>query len=147
MALSKIPSEMQEALVADDIPVTRNYAVSDASAITVATYSPTAIAAVTLTTTGGPVLLIATGDANPLQNGGWHWYQFYRGSTAIGKKVLNENAGLNSINGAWANSTIDVPSAGTYSYQIRAWRGTGDMIYGETGNIQAPTICAVELVK
>jgi hypothetical protein len=147
MALSKIPSEMQEALVADDIPVTRNYAVSDASAITVATSSPTAIAAVTLTTTGGPVLLIATGDANPLQTGGWHWYQFYRDSTAIGKKVLNENAGLNSINGAWANSTIDVPSAGTYSYQIRAWRGTGDMQYGETGNIQAPTICAVELVK
>jgi hypothetical protein len=65
----------------------------------------------------------------------------------IDGKVLNENAGLNSINGAWANSTIDVPSAGTYSYQIRAWRGTGDMQYGETGNIQAPTICAVELVK
>ena len=147
MALSKIPSEMQEALVAEDIPITRNYAVSNAAAITVNSTSPTAIAAVTLTTTGGPVLLVATGDANPNQSGGWHWYQFYRGSTAIGKKVLNENASGDSTNGAWANTTIDVPSAGTYSYQIRAWQGLGSMTYGETGSVQAPTICAVELVK
>lgn len=126
--------------------VSTNYAVSNATAVTVNTTTPTSVCSVTLTTLGKPVLLIAAGDSNPNQTSGWHYYQFYRDSTAIGKRYINENAGASSKNCPWASTFVDAPAAGTYSYQLRVWQGVGSFTYGEEGDLQAPTIIAMELI-
>jgi hypothetical protein len=123
------------------------YNVSDATAVTVNTATPTTIASCTITTTGKPVLLVSTGDGNPNQSGGWHYLQIYRGSTAIGKYIISENAGGTSANCPFALCFIDSGiGAGTYTYTTKANQGSGSFTYGETGNGQAPTILAVELI-
>lgn len=126
--------------------VSQNFAVSNATSITVSTGTATPIASVSLTTTGKPVLLVATGDANPLQTGGWHFTQFSIDGTLIGKRVLNENGGGASKNCPWSNTHIHQPPAGTWTFAINAWQGVGSMTYGETGDVQAPTIIAVEIL-
>jgi hypothetical protein len=120
--------------------------VSDATAVTVNTATPTTIASCSITTTGKAVILVGTGDGNPNQAGGWHYLQLYRDSTAIGKYVINENAGGNSANCPFAVCFIETPSAGTYTYSIKANQGSGSFTYGEGGNAQAPTIFAVEVI-
>jgi len=122
------------------------YSVSSATAVTVNTSTPTAICSTSITVTDRPILLVATGDANPNQSGGWQYYQIYRDSTAIGKKIINENGGGTSKNCPWALTHIDAPSAGTYTYTVKAYQGSGSMTYGETGDVQAPTITAVEII-
>lgn len=120
--------------------------VSNATAVTVNTTTPTTIASCSITTIGKPILLVGTGDGNPNQSGGWQRLRFYRGETAIGKQIINENAGGNSANCPFALCFIDAPGAGTYTYSIRAWQGSGSFTYGEEGDVQAPTILAVELI-
>jgi hypothetical protein len=120
--------------------------VSNATAITVNTGTPTAIASCSITTTGKSVLLVSTGDGNPNQAGGWHYLRLYRDSTDIGKLIINENAGGTSANCPFAVCFIDAPSAGTYTYSIRAWQGSGSFTYGEGGDVQAPTIWASEIL-
>lgn len=120
--------------------------VSDATAVTVNTGTPTTIASCSITTTGKAVILVGTGDGNPNQSGGWHYLQFYRDSTAIGKFIISENAGGTSANCPFALCFIETPSAGTYTYTIKANQGSGSFTYGETGNGQAPTIFAVEVI-
>ena len=126
--------------------VAQNYGVSNATAITVNTTTPTTICSVTITTNGKPVLLVATGDGNPLQAGGWQNLRLYRDGTAIGKLIISENGGGSSANCPFALTHIDNPSAGTYTFTVKAWQGSGAFQYGETGDVQAPTICAVELL-
>lgn len=122
-----------------------NYAVSNATATTHGNTSPTTIASVTLTTNGNPVLLAGTGDMNPTGGPTWFWFRLYRGETPLGKLVLCESTG-NSINVPYSNVHIDTPSAGTYTYSLRSWRGGANSAsFGETGNDQAPTVLAVEL--
>jgi hypothetical protein len=118
---------------------------SNATAITVNTTTPTTIASCSITTNGRPVFLNATGDMNPLGTGAnWNIIQFYRGETQIGKRIIGESTGA-SVNIPWALTTIDSPTAGTYTYTVRAWQGAGTQVYGEGGDIQAPTIIAMEL--
>jgi hypothetical protein len=74
----------------------------------------------------------------------WNFLQIYRGETQIGKRIISESS-ANSLNVPWALTTIDSPAAGTHTYTVRAWQGAGTQVYGETGNIQAPTIVAFEL--
>jgi hypothetical protein len=122
-----------------------NYAISTGGAVTVTSTTPTVIASLSLTTRGNPVFLCGTGDLNPLGSGGWNWIQLYRDSTAIGKVVICEST-ANSINNPFAQVFIDAPSAGTYTYSMRAWKGgPADVIYGENGAGQAPQLVAFEL--
>lgn len=118
---------------------------SNASAITINTSTPTVIASTTITTNGYPVLLTCSGDQNPNQAGGWHYVQFAVDNIAIGKRIINENAGGASKNCPFALTHIHQPPAGTYTFQVRAWQGSGSMTYGEEGDVQAPTITAVEI--
>lgn len=118
---------------------------SNAAAITVNTSTPTVIASASITTNGYPVLLAASGDQNPNQPNGWHYVQFAVDNIAIGKLIINENAGGTSKNCPFALTHIHHPPAGTYTFQVRAWQGSGSMTYGEAGDGQAPTITAVEL--
>lgn len=121
-------------------------AVSDASAVTINSTTATSLASVSLTTTGKPVLLTACGESNPGQGGGWFHYRLYRDTTEIGKRYKAENAGNSSQNYAFAVSTIDSPSAGTYTYSVKAYQGSGTHVFGEDGDVEAATITACELL-
>ena len=121
-----------------------NYALSNATAITVNSGTPTTVASATITTNGRPILIIATGDGNPTNAGDWNWLRIYRDSTAIGKSIIFQTSNA-SHNHAFAQTTIDVPTTGTYTYTLKAWAGQGTMTYGETGNDQAPTLICIEL--
>jgi hypothetical protein len=123
----------------------QNYAVSSATAVTVSSATPTTIASVTITTTGKPVLLIGTGDCNPNAGGDWNYIGIYRDSTRVGKLIINQTSGA-SYNNPFGITHIDTPGAGTYTYTLKANQGSGTITYGETGNDQAPTIVAVELI-
>jgi hypothetical protein len=122
-----------------------NYAISNAVATTISTATPTTIASITMTTNGRPVFLNSTGDMNPISaQPTWNYLQLYRDSTPIGKFIIIE-ATSNSNNQGYALTHIDTPSAGTYTYTVKAWQGAGTNIYGEVGNSQAPTLIGLEL--
>jgi hypothetical protein len=125
--------------------VSQNYAISNATAISVSTTTPTVIASCTLTTTGKPILLLTSGDSNPAAAGDWHYLQFAINGTAIGKLIINQQSGA-SHNNAFSLVHIHQPPAGTYTFQVRAWQGVGTNTFGETGDGQAPTIIAMEIL-
>jgi hypothetical protein len=116
---------------------------SNANAITTSTSTYTAIASCSITTNGRPVLLVFSGDSNPVGGSGWGFSRFYRGETALGKTLLIETE--NSTNVAVGNVWIDTPAAGTYTYSIRWSVIVGSQTFGETGDGQAPNFCAIEL--
>ncbi len=123
-----------------------NYSVSNATAISVNTTAWTTIASTSITSSGKPIFLNATGDGNPGQIGGWHRLRLYRDSTALGKYIIMENGGGNSKNCPFALTHIDVPGTGSFVYTIKAQQGSGEFTYGEEGNDQAPNLIAIELI-
>jgi hypothetical protein len=115
---------------------------------TVNTTASTNIATVSLTVKGGrPILVMASGDANPSSvNDAWNYLQLFRGETGIGSYVIQQTSGA-SNNQAFGIVALDpAPSAGTYTYSLRAWNGSGPLTYGETGAAQGPVIIALELL-
>ena len=123
---------------------TANYAQSNATAITVNTTTPTTVASINLTTNGRPVLLSGGGDMNPAVAGNWHWFQIYRGSTALGKIYIGQTSGA-SYNLPFWTTCIDTPPAGTHNYTLKVWQGSGSITYGENGDANAPHLIGVEL--
>ena len=120
--------------------------ISDASAVTINSTTATSLAEVTITTTGKPVMLTACGNSNPGQTGGFFLYRLYRDSTEIGKRHKAENGGTSSQNYVFAISHIDVVSAGTYTYSIKAYQGSGTHVFGEDGDVEAAVITAHEIL-
>ena len=120
--------------------------VSDSSAVTVNSSTATTLASVSITTTGKPVLLTACGNSNPGQTGGFFLYRLYRDTTEIGKRHKAENAGSSSQNYVFAISDIDTPSAGTYTYAIKAYQGSGTHVFGEDGDVEGAVITACEII-
>jgi len=119
---------------------------SDASAVTINSATATSLAEVTITTSGKPVMLTACGNSNPGQTGGFFLYRLYRGSTEIGKRHKAENAGTASQNFVFAITTIDDVAAGTYTYSIKAYQGSGTHTFGEDGDVEAAVITAHEIL-
>ena len=119
---------------------------SDASAVTINSATATSLAEVTITTTGKPVMLTACGNSNPGQTGGFFLYRLYRDSTEIGKRHKAENGGTSSQNFVFAISTIDDVAAGTYTYSIKAYQGSGTHVFGEDGDVEAAVITAHEIL-
>ena len=119
---------------------------SDASAVTINSTTATSLAEVTITTTGKPVMLTACGNSNPGQTGGFFLYRLYRDSTEIGKRHKAENGGTSSQNYVFAISTIDDVTAGTYTYSIKAYQGSGTHVFGEDGDVEAAVITAHEIL-
>ena len=119
---------------------------SDASAVTINSSTATSLAEVTITTTGKPVMLTACGNSNPGQTGGFFLYRLYRGSTEIGKRHKAENGGTSSQNFVFAITHIDVVAAGTYTYSIKAYQGSGTHVFGEDGDVEAAVITAHEIL-
>ena len=120
--------------------------VSDSSAVTVNSATATTLASVSITTTGKPVLLTACGNSNPGQDGGFFLYRLYRDSTEIGKRHKAENGGTSSQNYVFAISDIDTPAAGTYTYSIKAYQGSGTHVFGEDGDVEGAVITACEII-
>jgi len=120
--------------------------VSSSTAITVNTSTFTTVASVTITTTGKQVFIVGSGDMNPSGGATWFYHSIFRDGTEIGRRVLAESAS-HSMNVPFSVCHIDQPSAGSHTYDIRVSQGGGyAATYGETGNIQAPTIFAVETI-
>jgi len=121
-------------------------AVSDSTAVTVNSGTATTLASVSLTTTGKPVMLTACGNSNPGQTGGFFLYRLYRDSTEIGKRHKAENGGTSSQNYVFAISHIDDVAAGTYTYSIKAYQGSGTHTFGEDGDVEGAVITAHEIL-
>ena len=121
-------------------------AVNTTSQVTVNSATATTIGSVSLTTTGKPVTLVAAGESNPGQDGGWFYYRLYRDSTEIGARHKAENGGLSSQNYVFAITHIDTPAAGTYTYSIKAYQGSGTHVFGEDGDLEGAVITAHEIL-
>ena len=67
------------------------------------------IQSATITTSGFPVQITITGDAEPA-GAGWHRLQIYRDSTTIGE-ILHVQTTTGGVNMTIAMSTIDTPVA------------------------------------
>ena len=87
-----------------------------------------------ITTSGFPVQVTVTGDAEPVGSG-WHRLQIYRDSTAIGE-ILHIQTTTGGVNMTIAMSTIDTPVAGTYTYSVKIVGSNGmSAVYTEMGQL------------
>jgi hypothetical protein len=93
-----------------------------------------------ITTTGNPVQIMVTGDANPTTTA-WVRLQIFRDGNGIGNIIQVENS--SNLNVPYCLNVIDTPSAGTYTYSMR----TVDVMSGtfDFGEHTGPLLTAVEL--
>ena len=94
-----------------------------------------------ITTTGNPVQIMVTGDANPVNVSSWTRLQIYRNETAIGNIVQVENS--SNLNVPYCVNVIDTASAGTYTYSMRTVSGISGLF--DFGESMGPTLTMVEL--
>jgi hypothetical protein len=94
-----------------------------------------------ITTTGNPVQIMVTGDANPVNVTSWTRLQIFRDENAIGGIVQVENS--SNLNVPYCVNVIDTPSAGTYSYSMRTVSGISGLF--DFGESTGPVLTAVEL--
>jgi len=104
------------------------------------TSTGTSIISGSITTTGNPVQIMVTGDANPIGGSGWARLQIFRDGNGIGNIVQAENS--SNLNVPYCLNVIDAPPAGTYTYSMR----TVDNIAGffDFGEHNGPVLTAVE---
>jgi hypothetical protein len=119
---------------------TMNYSQTLGTKVTIS--SPGTLVSTTITTSGAPVLISATGDANPQGSVQWVRLQIFRDGSPIGAIVQAENN--NNINSPYCVQFIDNPGAGTYTYSLEAVVISGTIEFGET---DGPTIIAIELTS
>lgn len=111
-----------------------NYAQSNASSVTRNTTGDIVVSQ-SITTSGRPIQIIATGDANPQSAGAWVQLQLFRDGTAIGKKLQVESSATNE-NVPYCLNFIDNPAAGTYTYSVRLVSGGNSFQFGEADGNQ-----------
>lgn len=123
-------------------PGAMNYAQTLATRLTSISAAGTTLVSASITTSGYPVQITATGDVENNTAGGWTQLQLYRGSTAIGNTVHTEGS-AGSENSPYALTVIDAPAAGTYTYALKLNSAAGGTFnFGEN---TGPTITIVEL--
>jgi hypothetical protein len=98
------------------------------------------ILSLTITTTGGPVQLVGSGDAVNTSGAFYGTVRWYRGATALGNPQFFESSSGNE-NQSVTQVFIDNPAAGTYTYSWKMPTG-GTITWGES---TAPVISATEL--
>jgi hypothetical protein len=86
-------------------------------------------------------MLIGCADMNT-DNAGWQWMALYRGETRLNMQKTEWGEG--GTNRPQNICFRDHPSAGTYTYQMRAFQGAGQMTYGEGGATASPAFVAIE---
>jgi len=94
-----------------------------------------------ITTTGNPVQIMVTGDANPVNVTSWTRLQIFRDENSIGNIVQVENS--SNLNVPYCLNVIDTPPAGTYSYSMRTVSGISGLF--DFGESMGPTLTIVEL--
>ena len=120
-----------------------------ATATTVNTGTPTTVVQASITVSqGSKVFATACGDMNPASAGNWHTYRIYRDSTAISQRYIGQPAN-SSYNLPFSICFVETAglNAGTYTYSLKVAQGVGLMSYGETGDVQAPTIVLMEIAQ
>jgi hypothetical protein len=100
------------------------------------------IVSTSILSTGKPIQVIVTGDANPTGAGAWCRLQLFRGSTAIGQAVQAESSTSNE-NVPYCIQVVDVPSSGTATYTLKATAVAGATF--QFGEAAGPVISAIEL--
>lgn len=119
------------------------------TSITVATSTATTIVQANITIQqGSKVFAAGCGDMNPANAGDWHYFRIFRDESGIGQYYIGQTSG-GSHNLPFSISSLESSglNAGTYTYSLRAWQGSGSITYGETGNGQAPTIVLMEIAQ
>jgi hypothetical protein len=110
-----------------------NYVIGAAGQVTVSATGST-LQSATITTSGFPVQISVTGDAEP-NGAGWHRLQIYRDSTPIGE-VLHIETTLSGSNMTVSMLTIDTPVSGTYTYSVKLVANSGiSARYTEMGQL------------
>ena len=119
-----------------------NYSQTKSGIITILSSAsfPANIVSTTITTTGGPVQIIVTGDANP-SSAGYGRLNIYRDNTAIGQAIQYE-ASAAGENAPYALQVVDNPAAGTYTYSLKTTIVSVNTVFGE---VAGPVITASEL--
>lgn len=121
-----------------------NYTQTLGTKVTGISGASSAIVSASITTTGYPVHIVVTGDAENNGAGAWARLQLFRGSTAIGNKVHVEGS-AGSENIPFTLQFIDSQAAGAYTYSLRTLDTAGGTFnFGET---DGPTITLLELGK
>lgn len=149
MSVSIIPGPNNELVTASAVPVntsTANYTqdTQGSKIITTGGTFPKLIVSGSITTYGNPVLVMCSGDANPLSGGTWGIIQLYRGTTAIGQPIQYESSDANE-NVPYNISAVDPVGAGTYTYNLKV----NNMAGGNTefGEIAGPNLVLIELSR
>jgi hypothetical protein len=127
-------NELMTASLAPQYGATSNYVQSNTGSVTILSgaTTPANVVSVSITTTGNPVFVSCSGDANNAGAGAWCRFQLYRGSTAIGKPVQAEGDAANE-NSPYGITCIDNPPAGTYTYSLKVIQISGaNFQFGET---------------
>lgn len=110
-----------------------NYVIGAAGQVT-ASATGSVIQSATITTSGFPVQITISGDAEP-GGAGWHRLQIYRDSTPIGE-VLHIETSTSGLNMTIAMSTIDLPVSGIYTYYLKIVSTSGlSARYSELGQL------------
>ena len=142
-----IPGPNNE-LISGSLPTqygaTSNYVQSSTGSITIlsSATTPANVVNVSITTTGNPVYISCSGDANNVTAGGWCRLRLYRDSTAIGSIVQAEGSGA-SENSPYSITYIDNPTAGTYTYSMKVASIAGsNFVFGEAGG---PSLSVFEI--
>jgi hypothetical protein len=124
----------------------QNYGLSNSTASIVVSGATQTVASCTITSVGKPIFVNLTGDINPLGGSSFCYIYIYRNGAAVGKYIIAESP-ANSTNIPFALTTIDIPGSGTHTYTaVVNVAGALPIQFGETGNGQAPTILAIELL-
>lgn len=97
----------------------------------------------TITTSGGAVFLNMNGNINPLNAGGWVQLHIKRDGTEIASQTVQSPA--SSSNTPYSISYIDVPSAGSHTYNFSMTVGSGTIQNNESGATYTPQMMAFEL--
>lgn len=123
---------------------TSNYVQSSTGSVTITSgaTTPATVVYVSITTTGNPVYVSCSGDANNLSAGAFCILQLYRGTTAIGKKVQAESDASNE-NNPFGITCIDNPPAGEYTYALKVTTITGGNF--QFGEADGPNLTVFEI--
>lgn len=137
-------NELMTASMAPQYGYTSNFAQSDTGSIVIASSAttPANVVSVNITTSGNPVFVSCSGDANNGSVNSFCVLQLYRNSTAIGKPVQAESDASNE-NIPYNLSCVDVVGAGEYTYSLKVNSiGGGNFTFGE---VDGPNLTVFEI--
>jgi hypothetical protein len=149
MSLPIIPGPNNQLITSSAAPQygsTANYTQDTQGSKTITTGGsfPKTVVSGSITTFGNPVLIMCSGDANPLSNDTWGIIQLYRESTALCQTIQYESDKANE-NVPYNISCVDPVPAGTYTYYLKV----NDMAGGNTGfgEDTGPNLILIELSR